>query len=166
MMDGDSRNENEVAVFALIERGFRELGLVADTDKIGRLTRLVSLLSQWAQRINLTGHRDPLEMASRLVLDAVALCTALPELEDLSSLADLGSGAGFPGSADPRFCTPIWKFVWSDSRLKRNHFQREACRRVGLPRVHPILADPMNSNPPTVTWSWPRRWPNRRRRSD
>jgi len=138
MKDGDSRSETEIAVFALLERSLERLGLPPDSDRTSRLTELVSLLSHWAQRINLTAHRDPLEMTSRLVLDAVALSTALPELAGLSSLADLGSGAGFPG-LPIAILHPHLDVHLVDSRLKRNHFQREARRKLVLPNVHPLL---------------------------
>ena len=138
MNDGDSRDETEVAVFSLLERSLDRLGIPPDSDRTSQLTGLVSLLSHWAQRINLTGHRDPLEMTSRLVLDAVALSTALPELAGLSSLADLGSGAGFPG-LPIAILHPHLDVHLVESRLKRNHFQREARRKLALSKVHPIL---------------------------
>jgi 16S rRNA (guanine527-N7)-methyltransferase len=138
MNDGDSRVATEVAVFSLVERGLSDLGIPPQPEQVQQLTRLVSLLSLWASRINLTGHRDALEMTSRLLLDAVALTTALPELASRSSLADLGSGAGFPG-LPIAILYPQLEVYLVDSRRKRNHFQREARRKVGLPHVHPIL---------------------------
>jgi 16S rRNA (guanine527-N7)-methyltransferase len=138
MKDGDSRVQTEVAVFSLVERGLERLGIHPDRDRVSQLTELVSLLAHWAQRINLTGHRDPLEMTSRLVLDAVALSTALPELADVSSLADLGSGAGFPG-LPIAILHPHLDVHLVDSRLKRNHFQREVRRKLNLIKVDSIL---------------------------
>jgi 16S rRNA (guanine527-N7)-methyltransferase len=138
MNDGDSRVSIEVAVSSLVERSLESLGIPADPDKVQKLTDLVSLLARWAPQINLTGHRDPLDMTSRLVLDAVAMTTALPELGSLSSLADLGSGAGFPG-LPIAIIHPHLEVHLVDSRRKRNHFQREAKRRLDLPRVDPIL---------------------------
>lgn len=139
MIDGDSRVQTEVAVFSLVERSFRELGLSgAEGRKTQQLTELATLLAHWAQRINLTGHRDPLELTSRLILDAVALSTALPELAELSSLTDLGSGAGFPG-LPIAIMNPHLEVRLIESRLKRNHFQREACRKLKLSNVEPVL---------------------------
>jgi 16S rRNA (guanine527-N7)-methyltransferase len=138
MNDGDSRIDTEVAVFSLVEQSFNELGLPPDAKKASQLTDLVSLLSHWAQRINLTGHKDPLEMTSRLILDAVALSAIMPEFGELGSLADLGSGAGFPG-LPIAVMNPHLDVYLVDSRLKRNHFQREARRRLETARVHPIL---------------------------
>ena len=124
--------------FRFLERGFSELDPTATSDQILELTRLISLLAQWAARINLTGHRSPIEMAGRLVLDAAALNSAVPELREARSLADLGSGAGFPG-LPLAILNPHLDVYLVDSRLKRNHFQREVRRRLDLSRVSSIL---------------------------
>ncbi|MBW1883916.1 MAG: class I SAM-dependent methyltransferase, partial [Deltaproteobacteria bacterium] len=73
-----------------------------------------------------------------LVLDAAALSCALPELDSASSVADLGSGAGFPG-LPLAILHPRLDVHLVDSRLKRHHFQREARRKLNLSRVHSIL---------------------------
>ncbi len=138
MQDGDARNQSEVAVFSLLERGLATLSLEPDSERLGQLAELVFLLSHWAQRINLTGHRDPVEMTGRLVLDAAALSCALPELDSASSVADLGSGAGFPG-LPLAILRPRLDVHLVDSRLKRHHFQREARRKLKLSKVHSIL---------------------------
>ena len=77
-------------------------------------------------------------MASRLVLDAAALAGSLPELTGSRNLADLGSGAGFPG-LPIAILNPHVEVMLVDSRRKRNHFQREVRRRLGLRNVSPIL---------------------------
>lgn len=138
MKDGESRRQIEIAVFSLIERGLVELETRADPEQVSQLTRLVMLLSEWAIRISLTGHRDPLEMAGRLVLDAAALSKTLPELDTASRLADLGSGVGFPG-LPIAILRPGLEVALVESRLKRHHLQREARRRLNLTRVIPVL---------------------------
>ena len=112
------------------------------------LTQLVVLLARWAPRMNLTGHRSPLEMTSRLVLDAAALVAALPELEGASDLADLGSGAGFPGIPGA-LLRPHPRVYLVDSRQRRHHFQREVRRTLGLDRVEPLRgrSDEIESRP-------------------
>jgi 16S rRNA (guanine527-N7)-methyltransferase len=138
MKDGEPREQIEIAVFSLIRQGLIELATETDTEQILRLTRLVMLLSEWAARISLTGHRDPLEMAGRLVLDAAALSKALPELDSASNLVDLGSGVGFPG-LPIAIMRPHLEVVLVESRLKRHHLQKEARRQLSLTRVIPVL---------------------------
>jgi 16S rRNA (guanine527-N7)-methyltransferase len=134
----DLRGSEGIEVSSVIERGLATLALSASPAQIRDLAALIDVLSRWAPRINLTGHRDPIEMARRLVLDAAALSQALPELEASRSLADLGSGAGFPG-LPLAILNPHLEVYLVESRLKRNHFQRAARRALGLARVHPIL---------------------------
>lgn len=138
MKNGDSRKFNEVAVFSLLEAGLEELGLETSARQRKQLVDLVFLLDHWAARINLTGHRDQRAMMSHLVLDAAALSKSLPEIADARSLADLGSGAGFPG-LPLAILHPHLSVALVDSRLKRNHFQREVRRRLDLDEVTPML---------------------------
>ncbi len=138
MKDGESRDQLEIAVFSLIDRGLVTLKIQAIPDQVAQLTRLVMLVSEWAGRIGLTGHRDPIEMAGRLVLDAAALSKALPELDTATRLADLGSGVGFPGFPIS-ILRPGLEVVLVESRQKRHHLQREIRRRLHLEHVVPVL---------------------------
>jgi 16S rRNA (guanine527-N7)-methyltransferase len=128
----------EIEVRGRVEAGLNEIFGVADPVQTDRLARLVILLAQWAPRMNLTGHRDPLDMTDRLVLDAAALVACLPELAQAARLADLGSGAGFPG-LPIAILRPTLEVLLVESRQKRNHFQREARRQLGLEHVRPLL---------------------------
>ena len=74
-------------------------------------------------------------MAERLVLDAVALSVCLPELSGAKRLADLGTGAGFPG-LPIAILNPHLQVHLVDSRLKRNHFQKAVRRELELANVH------------------------------
>ena len=130
MLDADSRTALE-----LLADGFAELGSQVDARQMASLLELARLLERWSGAINLSGHRDARAIVRRLILDAAALCAALPSFD---SLADIGSGAGFPG-------LPIailregCEVTLVESREKRHHFQREAIRRLGLPHVRAIL---------------------------
>ena len=139
MNDGASRtNQSEGAVFAFLREGFDLLPLSPDRAQLDQLSALVGLLSSWGARINLTGHRDPLEMAGRLILDAAALAVSVPEIREASTLSDLGTGAGFPG-LPLAILHPTLHVLLVDSRKKRNHFQREVRRRLALENADPIL---------------------------
>ncbi len=148
MRDGRANFSAETLIRERIESGLTEISGRCEPAQADQLTRLVTLLAEWAPRMNLTGHRDPMEIASRLVLDAAALVHCLPELDPAIQLADLGSGAGFPG-LPIAILRPHLGVLLIDSRQKRHHFQREARRQLGLERVTPILgrSDEIESRP-------------------
>jgi 16S rRNA (guanine527-N7)-methyltransferase len=119
----------------LLDRGLAELGLPATAGQRGALLDLARLVDRWGARINLTGRRGLLEIVQGLLLDSAALVAQLPEVE---SLADLGSGAGFPG-IPAAILRPRCRVTLIEARMKRHHFQRAASRALGLHNATPIL---------------------------
>lgn len=122
----------------VLAAGLAELELAADLA--APLAALATLLAQWAARMNLTGHRTPEAIARRLILDALALGSVLPGAgpgePGPASLADLGSGAGFPG-LPLAIRWPRCRVTLVDARERRHHFQRAAVRTLGLVNVGP-----------------------------
>lgn len=104
-------------------------------EAVERLLDLCALLAHWAGRISLTAHRTPDSVLDRLVLDALALRAALPAL---GSLADIGSGAGFPG-LPVAVLDPDCRVTLVEARERKHHFQRAAVRRLGLGNVRARL---------------------------
>ena len=133
------------------------------------LARLAELVARWADRLNLTGHHGADTIARRLVADAIALGAALGDALP-ASVADLGSGAGFPG-LPLAIVWPAAQLTLVDSRERRHHFQRTAIRTLGLrnatalrgraEQIPPVesqvvLAQAMAK--PNVALEWMRRW--------
>jgi 16S rRNA (guanine527-N7)-methyltransferase len=76
--------------------GLDELGLELSETARGAIDGHVRLLLAWTAAINLTGIRDPAEVALRHVIDSLTALTWLRE-RGVERLLDLGSGGGFPG---------------------------------------------------------------------
>ena len=131
-MTGD--DSAETARSLLIE-GFAELSSAPTASQLNTLLELAQLLGQWSQRINLTGHRTVPEIVRKLILDAAALCAQLPEI---ASLADIGSGAGFPG-LPIAILRADCRVTLVESRERRHHFQRQVIRQLGLGNVRAEL---------------------------
>jgi len=152
---------------AILAAGLAELGLPG--DRVAALAELSRLVARWAERINLTAHRRPEAVARRLVLDAVALGAALPIVPP-RTLADLGSGAGFPG-LPLAILWPSCQVTLIDSRERKHHFQRTAIRTLGLssaralrgraeslePTPHQVVVAQAMAQPATAL-QWMRRW--------
>jgi len=111
------------------------LPLSPSPDAPGQLLDLCELLAAWAVRMSLTAHRTPDAILDRLVLDAAALASVLPEA---ASIADLGAGAGFPG-LPLAILFPERRLTLVEARERKHHFQREAVRRLGLENVRTLL---------------------------
>ena len=94
MKDGESRGDDEIAVFRVLDDGLRQHPAATTPLQSEQLTDLVMLLHAWAERINLTAHRTPTRIAERLVLDAAALGAAVPALEQLQALGGRGALGG------------------------------------------------------------------------
>lgn len=121
-----------------IEAALLELSLPPQlAEQHGRLLDdLAHFTLRWAQRINLTGFQTPQELVERLILPPFAWLEHLPAKP--SCIADLGSGAGFPG-IPLALAFPAARVLLIDARERRNHFQRAACRKLPLANVQPIL---------------------------
>ena len=128
-MREDAPNNTPSAIAGLLEAGLAELRLAVSTPQLDTLVRFTGAVAEWGQHLNLTGHRDPETIARRLVLDAAGLSTVLPEV---TSLNDLGSGAGFPG-IPLAILRPDCRVHLVESRERRHHFLREMARSLRLP---------------------------------
>lgn len=121
---------------ATLTEGLDALGLAEVSEtQASALAELARILDRWAARINLTAHRSPDAIARNLILDAAALIPLLPP--EISTLADLGSGAGFPG-LPLSILMPATRVCLVESRERRHHFQREVVRALGLGNARPI----------------------------
>lgn len=74
--------------------GMAALGIAPAPGLLARLLAFGELLLRWNRVYNLTAIREPGEVVTHHLLDALAV---LPWIEDPRTLADVGSGAGLPG---------------------------------------------------------------------
>ncbi len=108
--------------------GLGELELSASARQVDALLDLASLLVKWSRRLNLTAHRSLDAIVRRLLLESAALASQVPPV---ASLADIGSGAGFPG-LPIAVLRPECRVTLVESRRKRHHFQRAVVRELVL----------------------------------
>jgi len=96
------------------------------------LARHWELLQRWNRRVNLTAVRDVKEAVPLHYCESVFFSTLLPE--GPMRVADIGSGAGFPGLplAVMRPGSEVWLV---EANSKKCVFLREAARAMGLGNV-------------------------------
>ena len=117
-----------------------------DQTTMERLSAYADLLIRWQAKINLVGPDTLPDLWERHILDSAQLRPLIPS--GCQRLADLGSGAGFPGLVLAILGAPDPHLVESDAR--KAAFLREVARVTGtavtlhvnrIEAVDPLMAD-------------------------
>jgi len=115
----------------LTQELFRWLTLSA--DQISKLYTHYSYLERWNKKISLTSVEPGREMITRHYCESLFLAAHLPS-RDVPRIADLGSGAGFPGVPVAVFL-PESQVSLIESVQRKAVFLREATRPLSNVRV-------------------------------
>ena len=102
----------------LLQEGATALGLDLSAATVKQFDFYLTQLKLWNTRVNLTGLKTDRDMVVKHFLDSLAV---LPFLASARSLADLGSGAGFPGLA-LKLARPELKLTLVEAREKKAAF--------------------------------------------
>jgi 16S rRNA (guanine527-N7)-methyltransferase len=116
-----------------LSAGLAGLGLGLAPGQVDALGVLAGELADWNTRVNLTAITDPAEVVDKHLLDSLAV---LPLLRG-HSVADVGSGAGFPG-LPLAIADPERRYTLIESTGKKVKFIRHAVDRLALPNVEVV----------------------------
>ena len=116
---------------ALAERAREILDFRLELADAERLVGFLRLLERWAAKFNLIAASSRVEVVDRHLLDSLAV---LRVLGSTRTLADFGSGAGFPGIPLAVVC-PAVNVTLVESRAHRANFLRHAVRTLALDNV-------------------------------
>jgi 16S rRNA (guanine527-N7)-methyltransferase len=126
-----------------LSAGLRGLDLALAPAQVEALGTLLDELADWNTRVNLTAIEDPAEAVDKHLLDSLAL---LPHLRGLA-VADVGSGAGFPG-LPLAIADPDRRFTLIESTGKKARFLRHMVERLDLPNVEVAALRAESYRPP------------------
>ena len=113
----------------------RLLGVALEADMARRMLRLLEELREWNRAYNLTAIEEPEAMVSTHLLDSLAAHNELAG----ARIADLGTGAGFPG-LPLAIANPQREFTLIDATAKKVRFVAHAARTLGLANVTAVQA--------------------------
>ena len=114
---------------AMIRRALEEFKLPAYDNQVLQIQDYIRILLAWNDKVNLTAIRDPLEILYRHFCECMFAGSAVP-LEK-GRLADVGTGAGFPG-LPLKILRPGLQVFLIESNLKKATFLAEVIRELGL----------------------------------
>jgi 16S rRNA (guanine527-N7)-methyltransferase len=118
----------------LLREGAEVLGIELSREILSQFGVYLRELQTWNTRVNLTGLKSARDMVIKHFLDSLAV---LPFLDEAPSLADLGSGAGFPGLV-LKLARPDLTLTLVESRGKKVAFLEYLVALWQLPGVEVI----------------------------
>ena len=120
---------------ATLLAGARELGVSLEDPAATALLQLLDELERWNRAYNLTAITGRAQMLTHHLLDSLSVA---PFVQG-STLADVGTGAGFPG-LPLALIAPQRRCVLIDSNGKKQRFVAHAARTLGLKNVEALHA--------------------------
>lgn len=103
-------------------------------EQIRKLIRYMELMLEWNEKINLTAITDPSDIILKHFIDSLTILKYIP---NGSIVADVGTGAGFPG-IPVKIAREDIKIVLVDSLNKRINFLNEVVNNLNLEDVQTI----------------------------
>jgi 16S rRNA (guanine527-N7)-methyltransferase len=119
----------------LIKYGLIELGLTPSKEQINAFMTYLSELKRWNKTYNLTGLRKDEDIIIKHFLDSILYLNVMPDAE--IKVADIGSGAGFPGIPIKIIRPEITMYLIEPSG-KKAAFLRHIIRELQLKRIEVV----------------------------
>ena len=114
-------------------RDAKSMGIEVSMPDAARLAQLLDELEKWNRTYNLTAITKREDMVTHHLLDSLAIHADLQG----SSIADVGTGAGFPG-LPLAVLNPERRFTLIDSAGKKIRFVNHAAHALGLTNVEGV----------------------------
>src|SRR5690349_5702848 len=113
--------------------------------QVGQLYSHYELLVKWNEKINLTSVRSAEELVVRHYCESLFFGSHLPDAVAGTSIADIGSGAGFPG-LPMAILRPDWRVSVVESHQRKAVFLREGSRGLDNVAVVPKRAESVSGS--------------------
>jgi len=121
---------------ATIRRALGEFQIPVDEKQVLLIQEYMKILRHWNEKLNLTAIRDPLEILYRHFCESMFGVGAIPV--DKGRLADVGSGAGFPG-VPLKIARPELELFLVESNIKKGTFLAEVARQLELSNARVLI---------------------------
>jgi len=116
----------------ILRKGLSELGIFTSDQRINAFITYLSELKKWNKTYNLTGIRDDEDIIVKHFFDSLLYLKPLPDGE--IRVADIGSGAGFPG-IPMAIVRPEMEMYLIEPSVKKSAFLRHIIWLLGLKQI-------------------------------
>lgn len=114
----------------LLQNYIKDYKFTLTENQYEQFQKYFELLAEWNEKMNLTAITDESGVALKHFADSLSLLNFV-DIPQNSSLADVGTGAGFPGVV-LKIARPDIKLTLIDSLNKRLVFLGEVCAQLGI----------------------------------
>ena len=122
------------SVKELLMAGAHQLGTDLDDVNVSSLLKYKRILLEWNEKMNLTAIEEERAFITKHFIDSLSI---LPFLKDIGNIADVGTGAGFPG-IPLKIVQPSLQIVLMDSLEKRVGFLKAVISELNLAGITAI----------------------------
>lgn len=112
----------------------KKINCKLNDNQLEQFYTYMDLLLEWNNKINLTAITEPEEVITKHFLDSL---TILKYIKDNTQIADIGTGAGFPG-LPLKIANPSLSVTLVDSLNKRINFLNEVIEQIGIDHIKTI----------------------------
>ena len=119
----------------LVEK-LKRIDIEINNEKIEQLYKYMNLLIEWNEKVNLTAIIEPDDIILKHFVDSLTVCK---EIKGNIKVADIGTGAGFPG-LPIKILKPEIHMTLIDSLNKRIKFLDEVITKNNLINISTIHA--------------------------
>ena len=114
----------------LLQNYIKDYKITLTGNQYEQFQKYFELLAEWNEKMNLTAITDESGVALKHFADSLSLLNFV-DIPQNSTLADVGTGAGFPGVV-LKIARPDIKLTLIDSLNKRLVFLNEVCSQLGI----------------------------------
>ena len=114
----------------LLQNYIKDYKITLTENQYEQFQKYFELLAEWNKKMNLTAITDESGVALKHFADSLSLLNFV-DIPQNSGLADVGTGAGFPGVV-LKIARPDIKLTLIDSLNKRLVFLGEVCAQLGI----------------------------------
>jgi 16S rRNA (guanine527-N7)-methyltransferase len=120
-----------------IRRTLGRFQIRVDDAQVSLIQRYMKILAHWNEKLNLTAIRDPLEILHRHFCES--MFAAQVAAVDFGRLADIGTGAGFPG-IPLKIVRPEIELFLVESNIKKGTFLAEVLRDLEFANAKVLIS--------------------------